>query len=193
MNSASAAFRSLGILACSLALSACGGDAPADATKPDAAPQAQSPATGDVPPSTPGTDAATPPPDPALAGRVDAAPPAPVSEKAEDHPGFEVEVLKEGEGEEVAAGNTVKVRYIGTLLNGKEFDSSWKRGTEPIEFSLSGVVPGFRMGLLGMKVGGHRRITVPGVLGYGAAGSPGAGIGANETLVFDVELVDVVN
>lgn len=120
-------------------------------------------------------------------------PPAPVSEDPKDHPGFKVETLAPGEGEELTAGKSAKLHYIGTLQNGKEFDSSWKRGVEPAEFSLDGVVPGFRMGLLGMKVGEHRRVTIPGKLGYGASGNQGAGIGPNATLIFDVELVDVVD
>lgn len=121
-------------------------------------------------------------------------PPAgPTSNDPKDYPGLKIESVKAGEGKELVMGKKAKVRYIGTLVNGKEFDSSWKRGTDPIEFPLDGVVPGFRVGLLGMKVGEQRRLTIPGEFAYKEAGSPGAGIGPNETLFFDVELVDVVD
>lgn len=120
-------------------------------------------------------------------------PPTPTSNDPKDYPGLKIESLKPGDGKELVMGKKAKVRYIGTLVNGKEFDSSWKRGMEPLEFALDGVVTGFRVGLLGMKVGEQRRITIPGEFGYKEAGSPGAGIGPNETLFFDVELVDVVD
>ena len=119
--------------------------------------------------------------------------PMPTSNDPKDYPGLKIESIKVGDGKELVVGKKAKVRYIGTLLNGKEFDSSWKRGTEPMDFELDRVVPGFRVGLLGMKVGEQRRITIPGQFGYQEAGSPGAGIGPNETLCFDVELVDVVD
>jgi peptidylprolyl isomerase len=154
----------------------CGGDPP-----PPVAP------SGDqggpiVPPSAPPTagDAPTVP-----------VPPAGGSEDPKDHPDLEVKTLREGEGAELKAGQVAKVRYTGTLQNGREFDSSWKLGTAPATFDLSNVVKGFRLGLLGMKVGERRRIVIPGHLGYGAAGNAGAGIGSDETLIFDVELMGI--
>jgi hypothetical protein len=159
-----------------------------DATKTGDGPQLR----GDVPPGFPGSVDANTDPSKPLSQPV--APAGPTSNDPKDYPGLKIESLKAGDGKELVAGKKAKVRYIGTLTNGKEFDSSWKRsGTEPAEFALDGVVPGFRVGLLGMKVGEQRRVTIPGEFGYKEAGSPGAGIGPNETLIFDVELVDVVD
>jgi len=178
MNSVFALLRASCLAACCLCLGSCGDHAPpAEPEKPKPAPEAV------VPPNPAEFRDAT-----AMTPPV----PAP-SEDPKDHPGFKVETLAAGEGKELVAGKTAVVHYTGTLLNGKQFDSSWSKGVEPAKFALSGVVPGFRMGLLGMKVGEHRRITIPGELGYGPAGKPEAGIHANETLVFDVELVDVVD
>lgn len=149
--------------------------------------------TGDVPPPT-ASDSA-PPPDP---NRDPDVPPPSIpptvatSEDPKDYPKFKVQTLREAaEGAVLETGMSAKLHYTGTTRNGREFDSSWRRGTEPAQFDLNGVVKGFRMGLLGMRVGERRRITIPGELGYGPAGSAGAGIGPNETLIFDVELLGV--
>ena len=88
------------------------------------------------------------------------------------------------------ASSTVLVQYVGTdYTDGTVFDSSWSRGA-PTSFPLSGVVPGFAQGIEGMKVGGRREIVIPPALGYGASGQPPA-VGANETLVFVVDLKSV--
>jgi FKBP-type peptidyl-prolyl cis-trans isomerase FkpA len=97
--------------------------------------------------------------------------------------------LKDGSGNSPGATDTVKVNYRGTLTDGKEFDSSYKRG-KPAEFRLDGVIKCWTEGLQRMKVGGKAKLVCPATLAYGDAGAgelvlPGA------TLAFEVELVDV--
>ena len=100
-----------------------------------------------------------------------------------------------GDGEVAETGDQVEVKYVGAFYEtGEEFDSSWSRGedeTLPFGICRQGVVPGFAVGPTGMKVGGRRRIVIPPELGYGAEGSPPT-IPANSTLVFVVDLVEVV-
>lgn len=103
--------------------------------------------------------------------------------------GMVYQSLKEGSGASPAATDTVKVNYVGKLTDGREFDSSYKRGT-PIEFRLDGVIKCWTEGLQKMKEGGKARFVCPASLAYGDAGAgdlilPGA------TLVFDVELLEV--
>ena len=99
------------------------------------------------------------------------------------------EDLKAGTGTEAAAGDTVKVNYIGVACKtGKIFDSSYSRG-EPVEFPLSNVIPGWQEGIPGMKVGSRRLLGIPGDLAYGPQGRE-PDIGPNETLWFVVELLD---
>lgn len=98
--------------------------------------------------------------------------------------------VKVGDGAEATAESTVKVKYAGALTkDGKIFDSTESRGGEPAEFPLSGVIPGFKQGITGMKVGGERRILIPAALGYGD--QEGGAIPADSDLVFDVTLVEV--
>ena len=101
------------------------------------------------------------------------------------------EDVKVGTGTEAKAGNTVSVHYVGTLLDGTKFDSSRDRG-EAFTFNLGAgeVIQGWDLGVAGMKVGGVRKLTIPGSLAYGEYGAPPA-IGPNETLVFEVELLEV--
>ena len=96
-----------------------------------------------------------------------------------------------GTGATPQKGQTVTVHYTGTLENGKKFDSSLDRGT-PADFRIGvgAVIPGWDEGLMTMKVGGKRRLVIPGNLGYGRAGRP-PDIPPNATLVFDVELLGV--
>jgi peptidylprolyl isomerase len=102
--------------------------------------------------------------------------------------GLVVRDLIVGNGQEAVATDSVKVRYKGTLYtDGSVFDASWKRGTDPIVFPLSGVVPGFAGGIVGMKIGGRREIVIPAALGYGDADQ--ATIPAGSVLVFVVDLV----
>jgi peptidylprolyl isomerase len=94
-----------------------------------------------------------------------------------------------GKGRAAKNGDTVSVQYVGVnFSNGQEFDASWDRG-QPFSFALGGgmVIKGWDKGLVGMKVGGRRQLTIPPELGYGAAGSPPA-IPPNETLVFVVDM-----
>jgi FKBP-type peptidyl-prolyl cis-trans isomerase FkpA/FKBP-type peptidyl-prolyl cis-trans isomerase FklB len=105
--------------------------------------------------------------------------------------GLQYQVLTEGKGAKPKADDVVKVHYKGTTLDGKTFDSSYDRG-EPVEFPLRAVVPGWQEGLQLMPVGSKFKLWVPAKLGYGEQVPPGAPIGPNETLVFDVELLEIV-
>jgi len=103
--------------------------------------------------------------------------------------GLQYIVIKEGTGKQPSAEQTVKVHYHGTLLNGKVFDSSVDRG-QPIEFPLNRVIPGWTEGVQLMKEGAKYKFFIPGNLAYGPNGAPPT-IGPNETLIFEVELIEV--
>ena len=94
-----------------------------------------------------------------------------------------------GNGANPTATSTVRVHYRGTLPNGTEFDSSYKRN-KPISFSLGGVIPCWTQGVQKIKVGGKARLTCPGATAYGEGGVPGL-IPPNATLTFDVELLAI--
>jgi len=104
--------------------------------------------------------------------------------------GLQYEVLREGDGASPGPEDQVTIHYKGTLLDGTQFDSSYDRG-EPATFSTSGVIPGFSEGLQLMTVGSQYRFFIPSELGYGANGS-GRVIGPNATLIFEVELLEIV-
>jgi FKBP-type peptidyl-prolyl cis-trans isomerase FkpA len=99
-------------------------------------------------------------------------------------------ILNPGEGRSPKATDTVRVNYRGTLLNGTEFDSSYKRN-EPIEFPLNAVIKGWTEGLQLIKEGGKIQLFIPSNLAYGPRGAGGV-IGPDETLIFDVELLKVL-
>ena len=103
-----------------------------------------------------------------------------------------VDDVDEGDGDEAVAGSTVTVHYVGVSWStGEQFDASWKR-MEPIRFGLGQgqVILVWYDGVLGMMVGGPRRLTIPPHMGYGRAGAGGV-IAPNETLVFVVDLLGV--
>ena len=105
--------------------------------------------------------------------------------------GVEIEILKEGTGAIAKKGDTVSVHYVGVLENGTKFDSSVDRGT-PFEFSLGAgqVIPGWDIGVEGMKIGEARKLTIPSELAYGPNGA-GNVIPPNATLIFEVQLLGI--
>ena len=103
-----------------------------------------------------------------------------------------IEDMIQGTGKEAVPGATVSCHYVGvTYSGGEEFDASWNRG-EPLEFTVGvgQVIQGWDQGLLGMKVGGRRRLEIPSEMAYGKRGA-GAQIGPDEALIFVVDLLDV--
>lgn len=104
--------------------------------------------------------------------------------------GLQYEHLVVGDGESPTASSEVTVHYSGTLIDGTEFDSSYKRG-ETISFPLSGVIPGWTEGLQLMKVGGKTRFVIPHDLAYGPNPNPNSPIPPYATLIFEVELFEV--
>ncbi|MGV0954028.1 MAG: FKBP-type peptidyl-prolyl cis-trans isomerase [Fluviibacter sp.] len=103
---------------------------------------------------------------------------------------LKIEDLEVGTGAEAQAGQMVTVHYTGWLTDGQKFDSSKDRN-DPFVFPLGQgmVIKGWDQGVVGMKVGGKRKLTIPAELGYGARGAGGV-IPPNATLVFEVELLD---
>ena len=102
--------------------------------------------------------------------------------------GLQYKVLKEGNGAQPKASDTVTVNYRGTLINGTEFDSSYKRG-QPATFPVNGVIKGWTEALQLMKVGSKYQLFIPSSLAYGER-SVSPDLAANSTLIFDVELLD---
>jgi FKBP-type peptidyl-prolyl cis-trans isomerase len=105
--------------------------------------------------------------------------------------GLQLQDLVIGYGQEAKEGDVVAAHYSGTLADGTKFDSSYDRG-EPYAFILGGgmVIKGWDLGLIGMKVGGKRKLVIPPELGYGNSGAGGI-IPPNATLYFDIELMAV--
>jgi FKBP-type peptidyl-prolyl cis-trans isomerase len=103
---------------------------------------------------------------------------------------LKTEDIKVGTGKEVKSGDTVIINYVGTLTDGTKFDSSYDHG-KPFETQIGTgqVIKGWDLGVVGMKIGGKRKLTIPPQLAYGnqAIGS----IPANSTLIFEVELIDI--
>lgn len=103
-----------------------------------------------------------------------------------------IEEIALGEGEEAKPGQTAVVHYVGVgVSSGEEFDSSWNRG-DPFDFPLGAgyVIKGWDQGVVGMRVGGRRRLVIPANLGYGDRGAGGV-IAPNETLIFVVDLLEL--
>ena len=103
--------------------------------------------------------------------------------------GLQYKVLKQGDGEKPSPDSTVVVHYRGTLLNGKEFDSSYSRG-EPLALNLKQVIKGWQIALPMMQTGSKWQLYVPSDLAYGAQAA-GPDIGPNSTLIFDIELISI--
>ncbi|MBT3395237.1 FKBP-type peptidyl-prolyl cis-trans isomerase [archaeon] len=104
---------------------------------------------------------------------------------------LKIEVIQEGSGDqEVKSGDSISVHYTGTLENGKKFDSSVDRG-QPFDFTIGKgmVIQGWEQGLLGMKVGEKRKLTIPSTMGYGDRDM--GSIPPNSVLLFDVELISI--
>lgn len=113
------------------------------------------------------------------------------SQNASPSAQLKIEDLKVGTGSAVKSGDTIKINYIGTLLDGTKFDSSYDR-SEPFQtqIGVGRVIKGWDEGVIGMKVGGKRRLTIPPDLGYGTQGA-GSVIPPNAILVFDLELLEI--
>lgn len=104
--------------------------------------------------------------------------------------GLQYEILKEGSGPKATVQDRVKAHYTGTFTDGNIFDDS-RKGNEPAEFNLAQVIPGWQEGICLMNKGAHYKIYVPWYLAYGEGGIPNA-IPPYTTLIFDVELIDIV-
>ena len=103
--------------------------------------------------------------------------------------GLQIKHIKEGVGRNPKSSDTVVVHYRGRTIEGKEFDSSYKRG-EPATFPLKNVIRGWTEGLQLLKEGGKAELYIPSELAYGSRGA-GSNIGPDETLVFEVELISI--
>jgi peptidylprolyl isomerase len=106
--------------------------------------------------------------------------------------GLLIEEIIVGDGAEAQVGQTAVVHYVGVgVTSGEEFDASWNRG-EPFSFPLGAgyVIKGWDQGVVGMKIGGRRRLVIPASLGYGAQGAGGV-IAPGETLIFVVDLLEL--
>jgi FKBP-type peptidyl-prolyl cis-trans isomerase len=110
----------------------------------------------------------------------------------ETESGLQYRVIEEGDGDRPSAESTVRVHYRGTLLSGEEFDSSYERG-DPAEFPLNRVIQGWTEGLQLMSVGSTYEFYIPSELGYGQNPPPGGPIQPGSLLVFEVELLDILD
>jgi peptidylprolyl isomerase len=168
------------VAATALGLAGCGGDDNDSTSTAASTPAATT--TEAAPADTTETTATTE--DPSLAQKPEGKVPSGPAPKL-----LQVDDLVEGTGDAAKAGDTLTVDYVGVLYkNGKQFDASWDRG-EPFQFQLGagGVIQGWDQGLVGMKVGGRRMLTIPANLAYGTEGAP-PDIPPNAPLVFVVDL-----
>jgi peptidylprolyl isomerase len=168
------------LLAAAVAVAACGGDSKSDET-------AATPTKTAAPTAT---ATAAPVGKVKVTGALGAKPKVTITPiNATPPPTLVKKDIAKGHGKKAKAGDTVTVQYYGALYqNGSEFDASWDRN-KPFSFPLGAgqVIPGWDKGVVGMKVGGRRVLTIPPELGYGPQGS--GPIGPNETLIFAVDLV----
>jgi FKBP-type peptidyl-prolyl cis-trans isomerase FkpA len=104
--------------------------------------------------------------------------------------GLQYEVLREGDGARPTAEDQVRLHYRGTLIDGTEFDSSYEG--EPVVFAAGRLIPGFTEALLLMQEGSHFRVVIPSEIAYGPQGAGNGPIGPNATLIFEIELFEVV-
>jgi FKBP-type peptidyl-prolyl cis-trans isomerase len=104
---------------------------------------------------------------------------------------LEIEEIQVGTGSAVKSGDTVVIHYLGTLVNGTKFDSSYDRG-QPFEtqIGIGRVIAGWDQGVVGMQAGGKRRLKIPSSLAYGSRGAPPT-IGPNTPLIFELELLQI--
>ena len=116
---------------------------------------------------------------------------APASAPPSASSGLGYTALKEGSGAQPAAADVVRVHYKGMFPDGKEFDSSYKRG-QPTEFPLNRVIKCWTEGVQKMKVGGKAKLVCPPGIAYGERGTPGGPIPPNATLHFEIELLGIV-
>ena len=105
--------------------------------------------------------------------------------------GLQYEIITKGTGPVPKATDTIKANYAGTLIDGREFDNSYKRG-QPLIRWVTGVIPGWTEALLLMPVGSKWKLYIPSDLGYGDRGA-GEAIPGGATLIFEIELLDIVN
>jgi len=113
-----------------------------------------------------------------------------VAQELKTASGIAITTMKEGAGASPKPADMVKVHYRGTLTDGKEFDSSLKRG-QPATFPLNRVIPCWTEGVQTMKVGGKAKLVCPSNLAYGSRGIPGT-IPPDSTLVFEIELLEIL-
>lgn len=182
-------------LTVSLALLLTAGCAPKPEEAPPGspAPETAMVASPEASPASGSSSSTMGPPAPSEGGNGTGLPPFKSSGKIETtKSGLKYDDMIVGTGAQPKDGQEVAVHYIGTLEDGTKFDASYDRG-EPIKFPLGqgAVIPGWDEGIASMKVGGRRKLIIPGDLAYGPNPPPGAPIPPNATLVFDVTLVGV--
>jgi FKBP-type peptidyl-prolyl cis-trans isomerase len=172
-----------------LAAAGCGGSSKDESAADQSAAKAESEAKNQKPipePTAPVSATATP-----TAGEADINKKPTVPKGSGTAPtALKAETLIAGSGAQIKNGQQATVQYVGVLFkNGKEFDTSWGKGKQPFAFTIGSgqVISGWDQGVLGMKVGERRRLTIPADLAYGAQGSPPK-IGPNEPLIFDIDL-----
>ena len=177
------------LLVLAIAAAGCGGSSKDESAADQSAAKAESEAKNQKPipePTAPASATATP-----TAGEADINKKPTVPKGSGTAPtALKAETLIPGSGAQIKNGQQATVQYVGVLFkNGKEFDTSWGKGKQPFAFTIGSgqVISGWDQGVLGMKVGERRRLTIPADLAYGAQGSPPK-IGPNEPLIFDIDL-----